>query len=109
AGMKLPGFTAESSLGRPSKVYWSLPFAASKFGRQMPNITPAQTEAAYADAEEIDDTEVEQFDAETPEVYEYGVASEVAGEEESGDEPNDGSYEGAGEPEDGYAEEAEEG
>jgi hypothetical protein len=106
--MKLPGFTAESSLGRPSKVYLSLPFAASKFGRQMPNIMPAQTEAAYAGAEEIDDTEVEQFD-ETPEIHEYGVASEVADEEESGDDPNDGIDEDAGEPEDGYAEEAEEG
>ena len=108
--MKLPGFTAESSLGRPSKVYWSPPFAASMFGRQMPSIMPAQAEAVYADAEEIEDTEVEQFDAETPEVYEeYGGASEVAGADESADEPNDASDEDAGEPEDGYAEEVEEG
>jgi hypothetical protein len=105
--MKLPGFTAESSLGRPSKVYWSLPFAASNFGGQMPSVMPAQTEATYADAVEIEDTEVEQLDAETPEVYEHGVASEVAGEDESGDELNDGSDEDAGEPEDGYAEVAE--
>jgi hypothetical protein len=102
--MKLPGFTAESSLGRPSKVYWSPPFAASKFGRQMPSIMPAQAEPVYADAEEIGDTDEEQFGAETPEV------DEEYGGDESADEPNDASDEDdAGEPEDGYAEEVEEG
>jgi hypothetical protein len=101
--MKLPGFTAESSLGRPSKVYWSSPFVASKFGRQMPSIMPAQTEAVYADAEEIEETELEDFGAETPELY--GSANEVAGADESADEPNDDSNEDAGEPEEGYTEE----
>jgi hypothetical protein len=64
--MKLPGFTAENALGKPSKVYWSHSAAISTRGNRRPGIVPAQAETYDAEADEMED-EAEQHAGENAE------------------------------------------
>jgi hypothetical protein len=94
--MKLPGFTAENALGKPSRVYWSYPVAFAGAGNRF-GIVPAQAAADEAEGGETGEEEAEQHDDGTEVHNDLAIEDAVI----HMDEADEGQIDDTGESSDG--------